>query len=286
MGFFSSDGKGSFTGPKKAEAPPPPDFAGLAKQQGQINKDTALFNAGLAHVNQSNPYGSIGYKHEMGADGNPVTSMSTTLSPQQQALFDAQQRNKLSLITGKQTGIGAVDNYFSQAQGAGLQGSGEDARKAMVDAVYGQYAAKLDPRYQQEERQHENRLVQQGITPGSAAYDTQMSNFRRNRDEAYQGASNQAVIQGDASQNQAFAQAMAKHQQAQQDYSQYMNNTAPVMPTQLSTNGGGGAAAADMAGAGADQYKAALGQTNAANANQSNQAQGAATLASLAISFF
>jgi hypothetical protein len=286
MGFFSSDGKGSFTGPKKAEAPPPPDFAGLAKQQGQINKDTALFNAGLAHVNQSNPYGSIGYKHEMGADGNPVTSMSTTLSPQQQALFDAQQRNKLSLITGKQTGIGAVDNYFSQAQGAGLQGSGEDARKAMVDAVYGQYAAKLDPRYQQEERQPENRLVQQGITPGSAAYDTQMSNFRRNRDEAYQGASNQAVIQGDASQNQAFAQAMAKHQQAQQDYSQYMNNTAPVMPTQLSTNGGGGAAAADMAGAGADQYKAALGQTNAANANQSNQAQGAATLASLAISFF
>lgn len=284
MGFFSSDGKGSFTGPKKAEAPPLPDFKGLAAQQGQINKDTALFNAGLAHVNQSNPYGSITYGHTMDKNGNPITTMDTKLSGAQQTLFNANQANRLGLAQGRATGIGAVDNYMNQSRGNEMENwTGEDARKSMTDAVYARYKNQLDPRYEQEARQQENQLVQQGLTPGSDAYAQQMANFRRSRDSAYQDAGNQAVIQGDASQQQAFGQNLLKYQQTQNDYDTFMKNTSATLPTNQHTTSGGGAAAADFASAGQDQYNAQLQGVNAKN-QQTQSAVGAA--AGIAAAFF
>lgn len=43
----------------KKSAPPPPDYAAIAQQQGQENRDTAQFNAALNRVNQVTPYGNL-----------------------------------------------------------------------------------------------------------------------------------------------------------------------------------------------------------------------------------
>ena len=225
---------------KSQDAPTPPDYMSLAIKQGEINKDAALYNAGLAHVNQSNPYGSIQFNTGKDAAGNPTTNMETTLNPTQQALMDKLNKVRSGVATNTNTGVGVVDKYIQQNAGWGdmfkgapkvstpglptAQGvdpnqgpalnQGEDARKAMVDAVYKQYTSQLDPRFQAEERNQKNEMIQQGLTEGSEAYRTQLGDFRRSRDQAYQGAGNQAVIQGDASQNQAYNQSLGARAQA------------------------------------------------------------------------
>lgn len=257
----------------KSKAPATPDYQGIALQQGGINKETAMYNAGLSHVNQYSPYGSVNFEHYIGADGNPVSEQRTTMAPDQQRFFQKGIDQKNDLVAGRETGVAALDDYMKQSRTSIDPNVGEDARKAMVDAVYSQYKTKLDPRYDTEQRQQENRLVQQGLTPGSEAYVRQMGDFRRSRDEAYQQANNSSVIQGDASQNQAFQQMLAKYAQVDQNFDKYKDSTAAFLPQYQNVNGSGGAAAADIQGAGQQAYQADLNATNTSNANKSSNTQ-------------
>lgn len=103
----------------KSSAPPAPDFAGLAREQGKVNRDTALFNANLNRVTQSGPQGSQTWSLRPGADpNNPQPGdyiQTTTLSPGAQAQFDAQQQFG--------TGISQLANqYLPQLQGQVMGG--------------------------------------------------------------------------------------------------------------------------------------------------------------------
>ena len=77
-------------------APAAPDPTATASAQSSSNIATAIANARLNHQNQSTPWGSISYTAgPVDSTGVPTYSSQITLSPQQQALLDAQQSQQL-----------------------------------------------------------------------------------------------------------------------------------------------------------------------------------------------
>lgn len=101
----------------KSSAPPPPDYAAAATAQGEANRETAQFNAGANRVNQITPQGSSTWSIRPGADlNNPQPGdyiQTTTLSPEQQALYQQQTdiENALMRTAGQQ--LGRVSDTFN-----------------------------------------------------------------------------------------------------------------------------------------------------------------------------
>lgn len=99
------------------------------------------------------------------------------------------------------------------------------------DAVYKQFASRLDPQWGQREEQMKSQLAAQGLDPGSEAYNNAYGNFSRGRNDAYQSAQNQAqttgyneslgalgTLSGQGPQTQYLPAAMAAYQGALQGY--------------------------------------------------------------------
>lgn len=87
-----------------------------------------------------------------------------------------------------------------QGQLAGAWGTpldnGAGARTNAENAIYGSETSRLDPRFQQGEQQLQTQLANQGLTPGSEAYNNAYQNFQRSKNDAYQQAQYGAVMGG------------------------------------------------------------------------------------------
>lgn len=99
----------------KKSAPPPPDYAAIAKQQGQDNRDTAQFNAELNRVNQVTPYGTLTWSQQTGADGKPQWTQTVALSPEQQALQAGQNKLSQSYLDTANSAVGRVADAMGQS---------------------------------------------------------------------------------------------------------------------------------------------------------------------------
>ncbi len=151
-------------GKSAPSAPPPPDYVGAAKETASGNLDAARANIAANRVNQYTPQGSLEYTMA-GEDkyGNPMWSATQTLSPDQQRLFDIQ--NKLSIGTGElgEQGLGYVRNMISQPfDTSKLPSTGFNPSQSYQDA----YMQRLAPQLQQ----NRDRLQQQLANQVNGAY--------------------------------------------------------------------------------------------------------------------
>lgn len=89
-----------------------------------------------------------------------------------------------------------------------------DAMKEQQQAAYSQQKAFLDPQWQQDQHDLENKLTQQGVMQNSDAWNRAMDDFGRNRSFAYSQAQQQAIGLGNQAQNQLFGQGLAANQNA------------------------------------------------------------------------
>lgn len=87
----------------------------------------------------------------------------------------------------------------------------QSAYQPYADQAYGAATRKLDPQWQQNEADFRQRMVSQGISEGNEAYDKAFANFSRDRNDAYAGARNDALVQALAAQNQDFNQAATQY---------------------------------------------------------------------------
>lgn len=95
-------------------APKAPDPVKTAEAQTKSNKDTATTEAGLNRINQYNPYGSSEYSITgTSPDGTPIYSQTTKFTPEQQQIFDAQQKQDLGLTNTANTMLGQVQNAYA-----------------------------------------------------------------------------------------------------------------------------------------------------------------------------
>lgn len=197
------------------------------------------------------PYKAPSKDQFMGADYDPdAVTVTQTLSPEQQKLFDQDMRISQGLgnlaeggidrvgkilgtgfdssnLPGMAGGVGTynVNSRADQIQTdiaapsrgvqydignptTGIQGA-VDSRfdqsgDQVQEALYRQQTRMLDPQYQQQASDLESRLANQGIMPGSEAYNREMGNFTRQRDSAYADARDRAILAGGNEQSRLF----------------------------------------------------------------------------------
>lgn len=232
-----------------AKAPEPPDPYETSMAQYLANVATAREQQKMNATDINTPYGSV-VNQDLG-DGR--WQQNVVLSPEQQFLLD--QQSALSANMNAQAG-----------QTLGNLGTGQ-----YQDAVYNQYAARLDPQWEQAGGALATKLANQGIKPGSSAYDTEMRNFQMGKTDAYGQATNQSVLTGLSARNQLVNEALALSGRGQPQ-----NVAAPGLPST-------GLQAPDYQGAAQAQYQGQLANYNAQQQQSSGMLGGLFSLGSAAL---
>lgn len=162
---------------KSSSAPNP---VSTTTQQNELNR-----------TNQSGPFGSLNYTQTgTNPDGTPITSATASLSPQEQGLYDQIGQSNP-----------ALDPNNLQSQFTGQQG-----------AAYNASMSYLEPQFQQQTGQLQDRLQQQGITEESdpTAYNNAMTLNNNTQGFAQQQALDSSYGQGLQGENQQFNQGVTE----------------------------------------------------------------------------
>lgn len=159
------------------QAPAAPDPKATAAAQATANKETAVAQYGLNATNQVTPNGTLTY-NQIGtwADGTPRFEAVTSLSPQQQALYDKgniTQNNLADIGTSQSARIGQLLNKPL------------DLNTATENKIDELGRARLDPQFARESAALETSLINKGIRPGSTAWKDAQTQFAQNKNDAY-----------------------------------------------------------------------------------------------------
>lgn len=215
---------------KAPKTPLAPDPTATAAAQSGANRDTAITQGLLNMTNQRGPDGSLTYnqigEHTLtdSLTGNTYTvpryEAVTELSPTQQALQGVTDQTEMNL---------AQIGRDQSAKIGGLLGTNVNLNNEAVEARLMELGSKrLDPRFAREEEALRTRLVNQGLRPGTAAFDAEMSNFSQGRNDAY----NQLALQG---RGQAVQEILTERNQPLNEISALMSGSQVSMPNFIST---------------------------------------------------
>lgn len=167
---------------------------------------------------------------------------TTKLTPEEQAIFNANQQNRLGMEGLAGTAIGRAGQTlgsdfnpqlmdFYRAQGLGgdnvglygntlegmqdvMEGSDQFKQQGeqVRDAMYRQMTRFNDERFGEEEARERSRLQQLGLQEGTQAYQNALQEFRRSKDEAYGGAQLQSILAGGQEQSRMYGDLLAGRQ--------------------------------------------------------------------------
>jgi len=185
-----------------------PDYAALADKQAQANLQNAQTQSNLNNPNYYTPAGS--QVRTMNPDG--TYSVTQTLNPQLQQNYDAQNRLQGQLLDRAGSLAGNTLNFggapaaptFDTSHVPGLPTPDANDLNTVRDSVYRQETQYLDPQFQQRESDLKSQLANQGIMPGSEAYDREMNNFNLAKQKAYGDARDSAIQAGGQEQSRLF----------------------------------------------------------------------------------
>lgn len=255
-----------------APSPPPaPDYAGAAVAQGAANKDAAIAGAQLSNPNIYSPTGSrtVSYANDP-TTGNPVPTIRDSLSPEQQAIFDINQRGQKGLATVGADAVDRVGGILGQDvnfnRDIGTQAQGRDE---VINAMMSRFDNDLGRRREGVE----GDLVARGIPRGSEAWNREMDTLERARTDAYQ----QSVVGADEramkDRQQEITEIMTQRQTPLNEISA-LRTGSQVAPLQFQGYSGSAVAPAPVFGAAQAQGGADMGIYNA-NTASSNSTKGA-----------
>lgn len=201
------------------KAPKPPDPWETAAAQGQWNSFTAQQQQAMNMIGQNTPWGSLSYDQTgtqtiVGPDGKTYTipkyTANTKLTPEQQAIFGQQQaaQGNMASLANEQSakmrqylqsgldtsGFGQMQttpgaDYSTQVGGnyatsyAGADDFSAD-RQMYTDALM----QRMAPQMQQDESRLRDQLINQGIRPGTAAWNSEQGRLSQGVNDARLGA--------------------------------------------------------------------------------------------------
>lgn len=265
-------------------APQPQQPQITAQQQTASNVNTAIANATLGNTNQVTPQGTLTYTQtggqQVGDNFVPSYTATQKLSPEQQAIYDK--------TTGLQSsGLDAAKGVFQQLNNTvqnplnfnGIPQLPTD-QTALRDSAYKALTARSNVDLGRARADQQVQLANQGIAPGSEAWNRAMET----QDRAVTDASNQATIQAgniasqDLSQaqtirNQGINEAQTLRNQPFQEYSQLLGLGGTIQSPTYAPGSAGQVAPTDVAGIDA-AYNAARMQQYQAQQSQSNALMG------------
>jgi len=262
-------------------APPPPDYAGAARETATGNLDAARANIAANRVNQYTPYGSLEY-NMAGEDkyGNPMWSATQSLAPAQQQLLDYQNQASLGLGQLTNKGLGYVSNMlenpFDVSQ---LPSTGINPSQSYQDA----YMQRLAPQLQQGRERLEQQLANQGIQLGSEAYDRAMRNQAQRENDLLLGATTQGFGVGQQARQSALQEQAYLRNEPLNTLSAVRTGAQVQGPTFVNPAMQANTAGADILGATQMGYNAQMGAANAQNAANNAMTQGLFSLGGAAL---
>lgn len=173
-------------GKKGSSAPPAPDPAQTAAAQAAANKETAIAQAQLNMINQTDPFGNTLVFNQRGttAEGTPQYEAIQTLSPEQKALAD-----KAMGIYGQ--GLDTATNLFGQLQGT-LGSAAPQYDETYRQQQLANILQRSQPQMDKDRAALETQLANQGITLGSQAYNDAMGLFNQRSNDLNLAADIQA----------------------------------------------------------------------------------------------
>lgn len=178
----------------KSKAPAPPDPNVTAGAQTATNIGTAIANNTMGMVDQVTPDGKLtntiqGYVDWTDPNTGTVHKIprylqTTELSEAGQAIKGQNDKTQLNLAE-----TGANQSAFLKDY---LGTPWNPDTSAIEGRLMELGSQRLDPRFAQEEDRLRTRLANQGITPGSEAYNREMAAFGQNKNDAF----NSLMLQG------------------------------------------------------------------------------------------
>jgi len=204
------------------KAPAAPDYAAAATAQGVANEKAATQSNVSNNPNIISPYGNQTVTwNSTGAPGNvPQATVTQTLTPEAQATLEAQQRVQNQFANLGETGIGNAQGTLSKAFNpnlpnlqTGLDTSGVAAMPVNA-GMTGQAAimSRLQPQIQQQQEALAQQLANQGITPGSEAYNNAMRTQGQQQNDLLQQAALQGINLDMSANAQGYNQALQSGQ--------------------------------------------------------------------------
>jgi len=204
------------------KAPDPPDYAAAAREQGIANEKAATQSSVISNPNIISPYGNqtVNWTDTGAPGGVKQATVTQTLTPEAQATLDAQQRVQHSFANLGETGIGNAQATLSKAFNPNLpnlQTSLDTSGIASMPVnagTTGQAAimARLQPQIEQQQAAMAQQLANQGITPGSEAYNNAMRTQGQQQNDMLQQAALQGLNLDMAANNQGYNQALQSGQ--------------------------------------------------------------------------
>jgi hypothetical protein len=242
----------------KSDAPEQPNYKKAAEATAQGNLEAARVGAAANRVNQYNPYGSMVYSRVPGGGPDDWQS-SVSLSPAGQALLDQQNRTSLGMGSLQDSAMARVAQQQRKPFDYSSVGSVQDAaQKSVTD--------RLDPMWKANSESQQAMLANQGLQPGTQAYDNAMRSFNNSKNDAYQ----QAVMAGINTMPQTLQMATSLRNQPLNELNairsggQVQNPTFQTAPQQATTGGANYLGAAQAEGQGSMAgYNASTGNSNA-----------------------
>lgn len=179
---------------ESAPAVAAPNPATTAAAQTASNQQTAITQQELNQTNQVNQNGTSSYQQTgTQADGTPIFTQTTSLSAPNQAIFNAGQSTEQNMADTANTLSGNISKELSTPF---------SADQSIADKIDSIGKTQLDPMWAANDAAQAATLANQGVTPGSAAYNNAMVSYNQGKNSSY----NQLYLQGDA---QAQSEALA-----------------------------------------------------------------------------
>ena len=204
--------------------PKAPDPAATAAAQGQWNSFTAQQTQAMNMIGQNSPWGSLDYQQtgtQTIIDPNgkqiqvPQYTANTTLSPSQQAIFDQTQSAEKNLAGIANEQSAWLGEYLNKP----FEFNNQDAENWAYDLA----SQRILPQQQQQQDALRTQLINQGIRPGTTAWNAEMSRMTNaNTDQM-----NQLALQG---RSQAFGENIATRNQPLNEIIGLMSGTQVQAP--------------------------------------------------------
>jgi hypothetical protein len=266
---------------KSSSAPPPPDYAGAARETAAGNIDAARVATAANRVNQVTPYGSLNYSIT-GEDpyGNPTWTATQSLAPAQQQLLDYQNQASLGLGQLTQKGLGYVSNMLDNPfDTSALPSTGFNPSQSYQDA----YMQRLAPQIQQGQERLQQQLANQGIQLGSEAYDRAMMNQAQRENDLLLGATTQGFGVGQQARQSALQEQAYLRNEPLNTLSAVRTGAQVTGPQFVNSAQQATTAGPDILGATQMGYNAQMGAANAQNAANNQMTQGLFSLGGAAL---
>lgn len=217
----------------KPQAPAAPNPQKTAAAQTQSNINTASANSVIGNANEVGPLGNVNYTisgyENVGGVQVPRYTRTTTLSPEQQRLYDQQTAlgGQMNDIAGRQ--LTNLDSSLSSPFSLdGLPSAPTADRQQYVDALN----SRLEPQLERDRAALETRLANQGVMPGSEAYREAIALNDRGRNDAR----TQAILQGGTYAQQEYGMSTDARSRALQELLTTRNQ--PINEITALMNGG------------------------------------------------